>query len=175
MRIRHTLLLALLLLTSCITVGSFGPYWNSGKVDKALAGKWESARADKGGKGIEFLEEERLYRMHLEDGGDDKFVRTLTVNDSTFLMTKKHEDDEGGTLIAYVIQGDALVFFAPNRDKNKDFIARYPGSPFRISKTSFSVEALNPNTMKWLQKIASEPEWWIEIQRYTKEFNGIPR
>ena len=169
MRPRTALFLSvLLLLTGCITVHSFGSYWNVGTIDPALAGTWESARVS-GGSDVTFTAEGTIYRMRFTNTSNDQFARTLKVGDSTYLMTKKKEDDEGGTLIAYVIQGDDMVFFAPNRDKQKDFLARYPHIPFLITKTSFTIDELNPETMKWLAKITGEPEWWIAVQRFKRQ------
>ena len=157
-----------LLLAGCITVKNFGVYWGTGTLDPALAGTWNSARAS-GGSDVTFTAEEgNIYRMHFTNGGEDKFARTLKVADSTYLMTKQKPDDEGGTLIAYVIQGEDMDFFAPNRDKQKDFLKRYPTIPFTITKTTFTIQELNPESMKWLTKISTEPEWWINIQKFKR-------
>ena len=170
MRSRTALFLSLLLLlTACITVKSFGVYWDSGTLDPALAGNWNSTRAANGGSDVEFTADGNIYRMRFKNAEDVKVVRTLKVGNSTYLMTKKNEDDAGGTLIAYVIQGDDMVFFAPNRDKQKDFLKRYPTIPFTITKTTFTIQELTPETMKWLTQISTEPEWWIDIQRFKRE------
>jgi hypothetical protein len=171
MRSRTAVLLSvLLLLAGCIAVKNYGVYWGTGTLDPALAGTWASTRAENGGSSVTFTaEDDNMYRMHFANGGNDKFVRTLKVADSTYLMTKLNPEDEGGTLIAYVIEGEDLAFFAPNRDKQKDFLKRYPTIPFSITKTTFTIEELTPETMKWLTKITKEPEWWIQIQRFTRE------
>lgn len=170
MRPRTALFLSVfLLLAGCITVKNFGAYWAKGTLDPALAGTWNSTRAANGGSSVTFsAEDDNVYRMHFTNGGEDKFVRSLKVADSTYLMTKQKPDDEGGTLIAYVIQGEDLAFFAPNRDKQKDFLQRYPNIPFTITKTTFTIQELTDENMKWLTKISTQPEWWIQIQRFTK-------
>ena len=169
MRARTTLLLCLLfLIAGCISVKKFGAYWDSGKPDPTLEGRWDSVRADKGGAGVSFGADGDIYRMRFDHDTDDQFVRTLAVGESTYLMVKKKEGDEGGTMIAYVQQGEDLVLFAPNRDKQKDFLKKYPTIPFVITKTSFTIEELTPETMKWLIQISSEPEWWIAMQSFKR-------
>ena len=40
--------------------------------------------------------------------------------------------------------------------------------PFTITKTTFTIQELNPESMKWLTKISTEPEWWINIQKFKR-------
>ncbi len=158
----------LLLLTACITVKNYGGFWDTAKLDPALEGEWKSTRATGNGANVTFTPDDRNYRMQFSTRPDYQLVRTLTVGESTYLMTKRNESDEGGTLMPYVIQGQTLALFAPNRDKQKDFLKRYPNIPFKITKTSFTIEELNPETMKWLVQISSEPEWWISMQEFSR-------
>lgn len=168
MKLRNTLIIpVLLVLAGCIGVKDFGLFWDSAAIDRSLAGKWDSAREN--GKDLAFSPlDDRTYNMKYESDPYPVLARTLPVGDATFLMTKKNEGDVGGNLIAYVVQGDVLVLFVPNRDKQKDFLARYPNIPFIITRTSMTIEELNIETMKWLQQIASEPEWWTEMQRFNR-------
>lgn len=157
----------LLILAGCIAVRDFGVYWDKGTLDKALVGAWESSKEN--GKGVTFTANGSSYDMKFEDDSSSNVARTLMVGNNSFLMTKKAEGDVGGNMIAYVVQGDTFVMFAPNRDKQKEFLAKYPNIPFIVTRTSLTIKELTPDSMKWLEQIASEPQWWTEMQRFERK------
>ncbi len=166
---KHTktlFLTVLLLVVGCLKIGDFGVYWNQGIIDPALDGAWKNARPS--GTGLSFTNQGDLYHMQFDASPSPKFARTLQVNDSTFLMVKVHLEDEGGNLIPYVIEGDNFVLFAANKDKQIEFNKKYPDIPFVVTRTGITIHQLNPDTMRWLEKITAEPEWWIDIQSYKR-------
>lgn len=166
---KHTkpfILAVLLLVAGCLKIGDFGIYWDKGFIDPALEGQWQNARPN--GSSVTFTNEGDLYHMEFSTDPDKQFARTLKVNESNFLMTKKKLEENSGNLIPYVIEGGNLVLFAANKDKQIEFNKRYPDIPFAVTRTGISIDQLNDETMKWLEQITSEPEWWIDIQSYKR-------
>lgn len=166
---KHTktlFLAALFLLLGCLKVVDFGAYWDQGFIDPALDGEWKNVRPN--GSSITFINQGDLYHMVSSTDPNPQFARTLKVNQSNFLMTKKDMSNAGGNLIPYIIDGESFVLFAANKDKQIEFNKRYPDIPFVVTRTGITIKQLNEETMKWLEQITSEPEWWIDIQSYKR-------
>lgn len=156
----------LFFVAGCLKVVDFGVYWDKGFIDPALNGEWKNARPN--GSGVTFTNQGDMYHMVSTTSDDIRFVRSLRVNESNFIMQKRNLSDKGGNLIPYVIEGDNFVLFAANKDKQAEFTKRYPDIPFVVTRTGITIDQLNDETMKWLEQITAEPEWWIDIQSYKR-------
>lgn len=159
----------ILILAGCIAVRDFGAYWGAGTMDPQLEGKWENMQ--KNTAGVRFSNMNNMYKMEFvdRDGTEPKVARTLKVGNNNFLMVKKNEDDKNGDLIAYAIQGDQMAFFSPNRDRATEFVNTFPNSGYKVSRTSITIDVLDAKSFEVLQAIASDPKWWTEMQRFTRQ------
>jgi len=128
------LLAAVFLLSSCILVGDFGPYWDKGTIDPAILGWWQSP-ANKDKVKTRVMNHAGTYQIdEFDQNGwerpkDAEQARTLQIGNYRFFMLKIHDHGRWVTfgILRYKIEGDKMWMYTLNAKKMGVFLAReYP-------------------------------------------------
>jgi hypothetical protein len=190
-------LLAVVLLSSCITVDDFGAYWDKGFVDPALAGTWKmigiaGQPPDRtlGTDQLRFTKNGRSYSLQtinpIEKGltADEAAeqatnnevrleVRTLTIGKHAFLMQRPQEGEQDGILQRYEVRGGVLRQYIMNFAAGLEFMAaKHPAArnitSHDVDAHFIDIQTFDDEVFQILSEIADVPRYWILNNQYKK-------
>lgn len=133
------------LLTGCIIVEDFGTYWNKGFTDKCV-------------NDIVYRE---MESDNEEEKAQDVLLRSVRIGGHTFLMMREHEEDKGGNLVRYIIEGGEYVTYRLNEAKRDEFLQRYPNTSIVVTQETVTIPLLNEEAAQLLAKIADDDSYWL--------------
>jgi len=192
-----TCLAAVLVLTSCTPVEDFGPYWDKGFVDPALAGSWkklvrprEEIDAALGPDVLRFVRDDSSYLEYGIDPIDltkppevieqQKAVnlqpmsaRTLRISRHLFLMQRAPGGKGEGCIVRYDIRGDTLDEYWIENGSAVDFLLSKHPTAKNIRKnvdegTYVVIGTFDDEVFRVLSEIADNSAYWVLVCRYKK-------
>jgi hypothetical protein len=190
-------LLAVVLLSSCITVDDFGAYWDKGFVDPALAGTWkiigvprealdggpwpERLRFTKNGRsyalqGINPIDSGMTAEQAAEQARNNETreaARTLTIGRHAFLMQRPQQGGQDGMLVRYEVRGGILSQYIMDFGEALEFMAaKHPAArnitSHDVDAHFIDIQTFDDEVFQILSEIADVPRYWGVVNRYKK-------
>lgn len=191
-------LVAVLVLSSCISVDDFGAYWDKGFVDPALEGTWE--KVDPPGEDIKHIPGPRTWRftrngssyaayaIHAIDPTDDPEIiaqkravndrylnaRSLRIGKHLFLMQRDPGGQPPGLIQRYEIQGTTLREYWIDNDAALNLLnAKHPAAKnIRKNPTSEGefvvIGTFDDEVFQVLSEMVDNPTYWRLNCEYKK-------
>jgi hypothetical protein len=190
-------LVAVLVMTSCTPVEDFGPYWDKGFVDPALAGSWkkiglpgEDMDSIPGADVLQFTKDGSSYLQYMinpidltkpaddieqqkADNAKAMSARTLRIGKHLFLMQREPGGKAKGYLVRYNINGGTLDEYFIDNGLAVDFLLSKHPTAKNIKKnvaegTYVVIGTFDNEVFQVLSEIADKPAYWFLECQYKK-------
>ena len=172
---RKCLLVLVLCLGGCFSVGDFGAYWNQSRVDSTLAGRWQEVTASQKNakeKHILFKSRDGAYDVDAFENGvrpDDYTspypVRSLKLGPYDFLLSRPH--GAGGDMVRYKLDGNELLFYALDGKAAKALL-KPPNPNLEPGEYSTDIKILDAATAQWLAQLPDDAATWRVLTTYRR-------
>lgn len=137
-------------LSGCIVVQDFGTYWNKGTQDTCILQIVEITMLEGNARGVPTAE----------------LARTLKLGPHRFLMLRDRPNDIGGNLYRYEVKNGEYIAYRLNNDMQQRFLERYGNNKLvTLTNETATISQLNDESVKLLQAVAAEPDYWIVADR----------
>ncbi|MBX2852166.1 MAG: hypothetical protein KTR15_10510 [Phycisphaeraceae bacterium] len=181
--IKHAALMltTCLLLAGCIPVKNVEKAWKDAKADETLVGIW----VQNDGEGIVgFVNTDKGFLVSSGSSGLEGGCKSFTTNGHNYIIVAQfraailgfdnvEDDNKGGTLIRYKIDGDKLTLYTYSQEKLNAAVKDKKVAGEMDENNSASLSGLDAATIEWLGKIADEKEGW-DVQEYKrKKVTGV--
>jgi hypothetical protein len=190
-------LVAVLVLTSCTPVEDFGPYWNKGFVDPALAGSWkkigrpgQEINSVPGPDVLRFTQDASSYLAYAINPIDftkpadvieqQRVVnaqavsaRTLQIGKHRFLMHREPRGNANGYLVRYDIHDGTLDEYWIENGIALDFLLSKHPTAKNIKKNVAEgdyvvIGTFDDEVFRVMSEIADNPSYWRLNCQYRK-------
>ena len=149
------MIISLFVLSGCILVDDFGPYWDKGVIDRELEGQWYDQEPDGEGKPPAFVIEGDVMTM-IDEDGDEQEARTLELGAHKFLMLPKDQ-----MIQKYDIADGILSFYSPRKEQKEDFLKTNSNDQIVIGQyDTVRIRQLNEETLGVLEDISDQSDYW---------------
>jgi hypothetical protein len=175
------MILAVLMLASCIDVDDFGPMWDRTSLDPALQGEW--LRIPVPGDDLALFPAEENIRFVLKDGAyelqndvhgepdekPDYPVKTLAAGSYKFLAFGPKQ----GSIIKYTIAGNIMTVYRLDFFRAWAFIQKnYPDVKNIVREDSeeapVKIKYFDEDVLKALAALPDEETYWYPANAYKK-------